>query len=986
MKTKIRLKAAFIGIILVFWCFSAVPSIALAAEYYVSTTGNDSTGTGSIGSPYRTIQHVLDNVVVSRDIIILRAGTYGENIRIRKASITIRSMTGEWAVIQSEINSEDEIIAVIFDVNSDGSTLERVEVIGGYWYGIKFNTKWDWGDPNDRSGACNIIIEDCKIHDTGQACVKVTPGCDDITIRRCEIYNSGRRAPDSAEAIDNVNGDRMLVQECYIHDISATGLYAKGGASGLIIDRCWVENCGGAGILVGFDTSPEFFDTVVNPDYYENIDGMVRNSIVINTQYAGIGMYAAKDAKIYNNTLVDVAQGGHSGLYFGVTFQDWEPEAGRPPSINPVIRNNIVVQSRTMNTSAIEIRYTDEDELGGLSALSGMPAMSNNRYYIEGGIAHFEDNRPDSEFSGGLTAWQTHISGDVNCTEGNPEFVDLTGGNYHLSPTSPCIDTGTSDGVPAIDYAGIARPQGQGYDIGAYEFIECVKNPVMIEDTLTTYETLQEAYAEALNGSSILCQDVDLTEALLFDDPEDKSIYLRWGYDCYFSDSPSGVTRIRGSLTVSRGAVVLGEGRLSIGQTPVPQPGTLQFSSDTALISENAGTATITLTRTDGTAGAVSVNCATTSGSAAAGSDYITASHTLQWADGDSSSKAFHVSIVNDSDVEEDETLNLTLSNPTGGATLGSPGSAVLTIVDDDVAPSGHITYTLWNGQVYRLQALEGASPENVSLALDSLSPLPSGGRDRNLNISPDGKWLVLETERFDDDCAGYSCLAVVAGDLSSGDVIRTNGALLRANGEFLAIASGGNLVIYSDGGTHTMDLWAVSRSSGGAWSTPVELTTASSYAYSNWPAISQDGNRVVFNCTNEPYSGEGCICEVGVDGTGFRVVLTPADSPHGLPDTADLNAPDYAPDGSIVFEADWDGEHIWALPAGAIEPVKITDAFNNDNSPCVLLDGNIASLWLNRPGGSGDHELKVMTADGSSYYILLPDIDVADIGLGCGN
>ena len=184
-----KTKTSLFRITVLVCCFSALYSVCGAAEHYASTTGNDTAGTGSISSPYRTIQHVLDNVVVSGDTIILREGTYNENIRIRNSNITIRSKSDEWAVIQSVINNEDKGVAVIFDVDSDGSALKRVEVIGGYWYGIKFNTKWDWGDPNDRSGACNIIIEDCKIHDTGQACVKITPGCDDITIRRCEIYN-----------------------------------------------------------------------------------------------------------------------------------------------------------------------------------------------------------------------------------------------------------------------------------------------------------------------------------------------------------------------------------------------------------------------------------------------------------------------------------------------------------------------------------------------------------------------------------------------------------------------------------------------------------------------------------------------------------------------------------------------------------------------------------------------------------------------------
>ena len=456
------------------WCILGFIVLATtvtssAAEYYVSTTGDDATGNGSLLNPYQTIQYVLDNVAESGETITLRGGTYSEDVRIRNANMTIRSRSGEWGIIQSVLDDEDRAIAVHFDVDSDGSRLERVEVTGGYYYGIKFETRWDWGDPSDRSGASNIIIEDCKIHDTGNACIKVTPGCDDITIRRCEIYNSGRNEPDSAEAIDNVNGDRMLVQQCHIHDITDTGLYAKGGTIGTRIERCLVENCGGAGILLGFDTSPEFFDLAVNPDYYENIDGEVNNCIVVNTQYAGIGLYAAKNGKVYNNTLVDVAQDAHSGLYFGITFQDWDPEAGRPPSLNPTLRNNIVVQSARSNSTMMEIRYSDE--LGGLSALTGMPTMSNNRYYVKNGSSYFEDNRPGSTFSGGLPQWKTHISGDTATTEGDPEFVDSSSRDYHLSSASPCIDTGTSNGAPNTDYDGVTRPQGQGYDVGAYEYM-----------------------------------------------------------------------------------------------------------------------------------------------------------------------------------------------------------------------------------------------------------------------------------------------------------------------------------------------------------------------------------------------------------------------------------------------------------------------------------------------------------------------------------
>src|SRR5262249_3656033 len=88
---------------------------------------------------------------------------------------------------------------------------------------------------------------------------------------------------------------------------------------------------------------------------------------------------------------------------------------------------------------------------------------------------------------------------------------------------------------------------------------------------------------------------------------------------------------------------------------------------------------------TGGTSGAVSVHYATSDGTATAGSDYTPVSGTLTFADGEAS-KTFTVAVLDDSLVEGNETVTLTLSNPTGGATLGSPASVVFTIVDNDAS------------------------------------------------------------------------------------------------------------------------------------------------------------------------------------------------------------------------------------------------------------------------------------------------------------
>jgi glucose/arabinose dehydrogenase len=110
----------------------------------------------------------------------------------------------------------------------------------------------------------------------------------------------------------------------------------------------------------------------------------------------------------------------------------------------------------------------------------------------------------------------------------------------------------------------------------------------------------------------------------------------------------------------------------------------LGFSQPRYTIDEAAGTATITVRRgVNSSAGAASVSYATSNGTAIAGSDYTARSGVLNFAAGDLE-ESFTIPITNDTEVERNETINITLSNAVG-ATLASQNTAVLTIADNDV-------------------------------------------------------------------------------------------------------------------------------------------------------------------------------------------------------------------------------------------------------------------------------------------------------------
>jgi hypothetical protein len=114
------------------------------------------------------------------------------------------------------------------------------------------------------------------------------------------------------------------------------------------------------------------------------------------------------------------------------------------------------------------------------------------------------------------------------------------------------------------------------------------------------------------------------------------------------------------------------------------QAGTLQFNVATVTVAETAGTATLRVVRTGGSNGAVSVTVASSNGSAGAGTDYSAVTTTVSFAANDAAEKIVTVPIADDAQGEIDETLNVTLSAPTGGASLGANAAVTLTITDND--------------------------------------------------------------------------------------------------------------------------------------------------------------------------------------------------------------------------------------------------------------------------------------------------------------
>lgn len=377
-----------------------------AAELFVAPTGDDA-AKGSKDAPLATLTKAVA-LAKAGDTITLRAGTYAGGQTISLPDITVQSFTGETATVK--VPNDVERQGNCLWATANNVAFKRLDMEGGFYYVLKFEL-----------GVVGGLVEDCRIHGSGRDCVKIA-GADRITLRRCEIYDSGLRDNSNAEGIDNVNGDYMLVQDCYIHDIATCGVYPKGGSIGSIIERCFITRCNQAAISMAQSSGLQFYDKQANPEYYSCRDCIARNNIIVDIKGSGIDLEATLRPKVYNNTLVNVAQTMRSGIR--ICGNNKGADVGPVKVKDADIRNNIIVISAESRRPAMAM-HKDSHE--------GTLTISNNHYHKIGGKPLFWWE-PDNAYNLDLAAWMK-ISGEKDATEGDPGLDET----WHLKKDSPCI-------------------------------------------------------------------------------------------------------------------------------------------------------------------------------------------------------------------------------------------------------------------------------------------------------------------------------------------------------------------------------------------------------------------------------------------------------------------------------------------------------------------------------------------------------------------
>ncbi|MEL4895929.1 Calx-beta domain-containing protein [Crocosphaera sp. Alani8] len=205
------------------------------------------------------------------------------------------------------------------------------------------------------------------------------------------------------------------------------------------------------------------------------------------------------------------------------------------------------------------------------------------------------------------------------------------------------------------------------------------------------------------------------------------------------------------------GEAVLENGGTGIVTIIDDDPAPVPISINDIVVSEQDGTATFTVSLSEAINQEFTIDYATSDGTATAGSDYTATSGTLTFA-ANSTSQTVTIDILDDSELDPNESFTISLSNPSANEVVAlgkSVGEAI--IVDDEQSSSGVLYRLNVGGET--VAAPDGDIPwVNDGDFLTNTNTKTNGPRGGNVDLSsptiPAGADLdtMYRTVRFDPD------------------------------------------------------------------------------------------------------------------------------------------------------------------------------------------------------------------------------------------
>lgn len=450
--------------VIAFGMLSLAKDIRAATYYADSSLGascasgnysmNNRACNGSDGNAYTTIQAAVDAAITAGDIVDVRAGTYSERVTTKAAGtsessrIVIRAHSGEEAVVSSATSGGFRINHPYITLDgfkitgrcTDNDAFIKIDTPASYtkvlnnsitpgeddtMYGIAF--------ANYTTVTSYALVQNNLIDGGGYPAMNIWGNYHQIignTITH--TYHDAMRVWGHDHLIKN-NQFLDMYDDGRTHvDLWQTfgGQYG-GDAYDVTIEGNYARNCQAqiGNFKAGSDNEHTLRDWTFINNVFEDVDNPA------NLYMPGF--------KFYGNTFYRVAQ----TLSHPLRFADDGVNGG---GHDAEVLGNLFIYCGSNQTT-----------YGWYSTVPEITGFLANYNYVAAG--------PDQNFSAKTGFNETHgING------GDPRFINIGSSNFHLAADSPAIDMGTTITELTSDKDGVSRPQGSGWDIGAYEYVSGV--------------------------------------------------------------------------------------------------------------------------------------------------------------------------------------------------------------------------------------------------------------------------------------------------------------------------------------------------------------------------------------------------------------------------------------------------------------------------------------------------------------------------------
>ena len=495
------------------FCFC--PSFLEAANRYVSKDTGLDTNSGTITSPWKTIQKAATSTVAG-DQVYIRAGVYAENVTMQVSGsagvgpITFQSYPGEAAVIDGTtlVPAANSITALLRISNRSYLVFRDLELRG---YKTTLSNKSSIAGIYISGTSHHIELNNVRVHDIegippangsangigiyGNNNTAIT----NISLIGCEVYNLKTKSSESV--VFNGNIDGFVVTNCSIHDCDNIGL-----------------DC------IGFEgTSPNALldqarNGVITRNLVYNIDSITNPAYSLDRGAGGIYVDGGKDILIEGNTVhhcnigLEVASENPGKLasnctvrnnfvylnHVGGLFLGGADAVGNGGTTNCSILNNTFFNNDTdaagggqiaiqANTTGVTIKQNimvaGSFGSGNVFVLNPnfLPTDGNtlnyNLYYSPAGAANSEWEW-GADYIDKFADWKTTSGQDAQSSFSDPKLANMTiTPDLHLLASSPARNAGETTFVAAVGEVEVdllARTAESRVDIGADEFVPTV--------------------------------------------------------------------------------------------------------------------------------------------------------------------------------------------------------------------------------------------------------------------------------------------------------------------------------------------------------------------------------------------------------------------------------------------------------------------------------------------------------------------------------